>query len=280
MVLAKTSGRGFRRNVRGLADAEIELAEPLPRVAGDEEAPAGEPIRAGAVRPGAAAEARTARHHGGPDENDRGRIRGSVRRPVPRHVRGGAGSSARGHLSQARRRAPRVARRLGDRRGAPGRAHQHHRDLDRRAARRGARPGGLDRGRDPKAGLPRRPGKREGLPGASDGVHDDARGELSHAGEIPQSVEVVLDSESLRIGVLYDEWIETKEAPAEPAPGDVPKRKRRQDKPDREEIFEALTKKGHKPEYFCLDGRPKTLKALASAEVDLMFNLTESYGGD
>jgi len=89
-----------------------------------------------------------------------------------------------------------------------------------------------------------------------------------------------LDSESLRIGVLYDEWIETKEAPVEPAPGDVPKRKRRQDKPDREEIFEALTKKGHRPEYFCLDGRPKTLKALASAEVDLMFNLTESYGGD
>jgi D-alanine-D-alanine ligase len=89
-----------------------------------------------------------------------------------------------------------------------------------------------------------------------------------------------LDSESLRIGVLYDEWIETKEAPVEPAPGDVPKRKRRQDKPDREEIFDALTKKGHRPEYFCLDGRPKTLKALASAEVDLMFNLTESYGGD
>ena len=89
-----------------------------------------------------------------------------------------------------------------------------------------------------------------------------------------------MDSESLRIGVLYDEWIETKEAPVEPAPGDVPKRKRRQDKPDREEVFDALTKKGHRPEYFCLDGRPKTLKALASAEVDLMFNLTESYGGD
>lgn len=89
-----------------------------------------------------------------------------------------------------------------------------------------------------------------------------------------------MDSESLRIGVLYDEWIETKEAPVEPSPGDVPKRKRRQDKPDREEIFEALAKKGHQPEYFCLDGRPKTLKALASAEVDLMFNLTESYGGD
>ncbi len=89
-----------------------------------------------------------------------------------------------------------------------------------------------------------------------------------------------MDSESLRIGVLYDEWAETKEAEAAPSDQDVPKRKRRKDKPDREEVFEALVKKGHQPAYFCLDGRAKTLKALASAEVDLMFNLTESYGGD
>jgi len=89
-----------------------------------------------------------------------------------------------------------------------------------------------------------------------------------------------LDSESLRIGILYDEWAETKDAEAEPAEQGVPKRKRRKDKPDREEIFEALAKKGHQPAYFCLDGSPKTLKALASAEVDLMFNLTESYAGD
>ena len=89
-----------------------------------------------------------------------------------------------------------------------------------------------------------------------------------------------MDSESLRIGVLYDEWAETKEAEVAPSDQDLPKRKRRKDKPDREEVFEALAKKGHQPAYFCLDGRPKTLKALASVEVDLMFNLTESYGGD
>jgi D-alanine-D-alanine ligase len=88
-----------------------------------------------------------------------------------------------------------------------------------------------------------------------------------------------LDSESLRVGVLYDEWIEDKPEP-DAAGQDLPKRKRRKDKPDREEIFDALAKKGHQPAYFCLDGRPRTLKALASAEVDLMFNLTESYGGD
>jgi D-alanine-D-alanine ligase len=80
--------------------------------------------------------------------------------------------------------------------------------------------------------------------------------------------------------VLYDEWAETKEPVLQPKPADVPKRARRRDKPDREEIFDALVKKGHQPAYFCLDGRPKTLKALASAEVDLMFNLTESYAGD
>ena len=89
-----------------------------------------------------------------------------------------------------------------------------------------------------------------------------------------------MESSSLRIGVLYDEWAETKEPALEPKPEDVPKRKRRRDKPDREEVFDALVKKGHQPAYFCLDGRAKTLKALASAEVDLMFNLTESYAGD
>jgi D-alanine-D-alanine ligase len=89
-----------------------------------------------------------------------------------------------------------------------------------------------------------------------------------------------LDSESLRIGVLYDEWVEDKESEAEPPAEALPRRKRRKDKPDREEIFDALAKKGHQPAYVCLDGRPKTLKALASAEVDLVFNLTESYAGD
>ena len=89
-----------------------------------------------------------------------------------------------------------------------------------------------------------------------------------------------MESSPLRIGVLYDEWTEDEEPAAEPPPDAVPKRKRRRDKPDREEIFDALAKKGHEPKYFCLDGKPKTLKALASAEVDLMFNLTESYGGD
>lgn len=84
----------------------------------------------------------------------------------------------------------------------------------------------------------------------------------------------------LRIGILYDEWADGQEPAAEPSPEGSGKRKRRREKPDREEIFDALQKKGHQPSYLRLDGRPKTLKALARADVDLVFNLTESYAGD
>ena len=88
----------------------------------------------------------------------------------------------------------------------------------------------------------------------------------------------------LRIAVLYDEWHEEKasepEEPAEPPPNGKPKRKKKREKLDREEVFEALKKRGHLPKYHCLDGRPRSLKALAGLEVDVVFNLTESYGGD
>ena len=45
-------------------------------------------------------------------------------------------------------------------------------------------------------------------------------------------------------------------------------------------MFEALEKKGHKAAYHCLDGRARSLKALAGADFDLIFNLSESYAGD
>ncbi len=85
----------------------------------------------------------------------------------------------------------------------------------------------------------------------------------------------------LRIGILYDAWHVEQEAeaepPAEPA-GTRPRPKR--EKHDREEIFEALLRKGHEPRYLVLDGRARSLKALAGADVDVLFNLTESYAGD
>ena len=49
---------------------------------------------------------------------------------------------------------------------------------------------------------------------------------------------------------------------------------------DREEIFQALTKLGHEPSYYLLDGKNQTLLALARCGADLVFNLTESYAGD
>ena len=86
----------------------------------------------------------------------------------------------------------------------------------------------------------------------------------------------------LRVAVLYDEWHEEKEPePEEPAEPPTPgKRKKRREKLDREEVFEALKKRGHLPKYHCLDGRPRSLKALANLDVDVIFNLSESYAGD
>ncbi|HKW50496.1 MAG TPA: D-alanine--D-alanine ligase, partial [Candidatus Eisenbacteria bacterium] len=65
----------------------------------------------------------------------------------------------------------------------------------------------------------------------------------------------------LKIGVLYDAWHEGQEeeraAPSEAAGNG---RRRKRAKADREEIFDALAKRGHKPEYYCLDGRARSLK--------------------
>ena len=85
----------------------------------------------------------------------------------------------------------------------------------------------------------------------------------------------------LKIGILYDAWHEAQEEERVAAPegaGKGPRRKRL--KSDREEIFDALAKRGHQPEYYCLDGRVRSLKGLAGVDFDLIFNLTESYAGD
>lgn len=91
----------------------------------------------------------------------------------------------------------------------------------------------------------------------------------------------IMADSALKIGILYDAWHESEEEatalPPEPSPN---KGRKRREKHDREEIFEALTKRGHHPVYHCLDGRARTLKALAGADFDLVFNLTESYAGD
>lgn len=80
----------------------------------------------------------------------------------------------------------------------------------------------------------------------------------------------------LRVGVLYEFWWDEDEDRG--APDARPKRKSPDE--DVQEVYEALKKAGHNPVFLRLDGTRQSLKALADAETDLIFNLVESYGGD
>ncbi len=80
----------------------------------------------------------------------------------------------------------------------------------------------------------------------------------------------------LRVGIVYDAT-GGEDAEAVEARG---RRKRRRQKPDHEEVHEALKKLGHDPFYHPLDGTHATLHALADHRADLYFNLAESYAGD
>ncbi len=81
----------------------------------------------------------------------------------------------------------------------------------------------------------------------------------------------------LRVGVLYDAW---DDGTADAAEDKVPRRKRRREKHDHQEVHEALKKLGHDPFYHVLDGHPASLHALADQRADLYFNLAEAYAGD
>jgi len=91
--------------------------------------------------------------------------------------------------------------------------------------------------------------------------------------------------EKLKVAVLYDVFEEEPTPPPPPpekpakSKGRTP-RKKKKEKHDREEIFDALTKLGHEPVYQVVDGRDQSLIALARADADVFFNLTESYAGD
>jgi len=89
-----------------------------------------------------------------------------------------------------------------------------------------------------------------------------------------------MNASKSKVLVLYDSWEDSEPEPAPPPEKPVRKKKKKKDKPDREEIFEALTKLGYEPSYHVLDGRAQSLTSLARADGDLVFNLTESYAGD
>src|SRR5215470_7255937 len=87
----------------------------------------------------------------------------------------------------------------------------------------------------------------------------------------------------LKVAILYETWgdeEETPQPPVEKKRKKGKKRRKKREKHDREEIFEALEGLGHEPGYYALDGDEKSLIALTRSDVDLFFNLVESYAGD
>ena len=96
-----------------------------------------------------------------------------------------------------------------------------------------------------------------------------------------------MSREKLKIAVLYDLLEEEPQSVPPPPPEKAvkgkpkpPRRKKKKEMHDREEIFDALVKLGHEVVYQVVDGRDQSLIALARADADLFFNLTESYNGD
>ena len=82
----------------------------------------------------------------------------------------------------------------------------------------------------------------------------------------------------LKIAVLYDRW-----EPDDDSSGTNGKATlvRTLDKKEvEEEVVDALTKLGHEPTLHQLDGSLKSLHALPKLDCDLIFNLSESFGGN
>ncbi|MSO82732.1 MAG: ATP-grasp domain-containing protein [Acidobacteria bacterium] len=83
----------------------------------------------------------------------------------------------------------------------------------------------------------------------------------------------------LKIIVLYDRVLV--DDAEEPAAGDKSPVVRTLDKKEvEEEVADALTKLGHEPLMYELDGTQKSLVGLAKVECDLIFNLVESFADD
>ena len=83
----------------------------------------------------------------------------------------------------------------------------------------------------------------------------------------------------LKIVVLYDRVLVDEDE--EPAAGEKSPVTRTLDKKEvEEEVAEALTKLGHEPVMYELDGTQKSLLGLGRVECDLVFNLAESFADD
>ena len=82
----------------------------------------------------------------------------------------------------------------------------------------------------------------------------------------------------LRVTVLYDRWEPAEESGG--ANGKAPLVRTLDKKEVEEEVLDALAKLGHEPSMHQLDGSLKSLHALAKLDSDIIFNLSESFGGN
>jgi len=84
----------------------------------------------------------------------------------------------------------------------------------------------------------------------------------------------------LKIVVLYDRVLVDEAEEQSPASDKSPVVRTLDKKEVEEEVADALTKLGHEPVMYELDGTLKSLLGLARAECDLVFNLAESFADD
>jgi D-alanine-D-alanine ligase len=82
----------------------------------------------------------------------------------------------------------------------------------------------------------------------------------------------------LKIVVLYDRWEPEEDESA--SNGKAPLMRTLDKKEVEEEVIDALTKLDHEPTLHQLDGSLKSLHAIARLDCDLIFNLSESFGGN
>ena len=85
---------------------------------------------------------------------------------------------------------------------------------------------------------------------------------------------------SLRIVVLYDRVLLDETEEQAPAAEKAPVVRTLDKKEVEEEVAEALTKLGHQPVLYELDGTQKSLLGLSKVDCDLVFNMCESFGND
>src|SRR5260370_12152750 len=82
----------------------------------------------------------------------------------------------------------------------------------------------------------------------------------------------------LKVTILCENWGDEGVIPEPPRRRRGPtKHKKKREKHDFEEIFEALEKLGHEPSYEVLDGTDKTLLPLPPSKTTLFSNLLYSY---